>query len=483
MNKLVFFGALGAVIVAAALGIMYLDGGERPPSGDRTNRMSEQEPIRPQARAERPERTPAARTESVDTQVAPGPVPAARRAPASGNEPANPPPQRPQVGELRHDLAGNEPANPAPQRPLARTAPARLAGSGSNPTPESLAKPPARPPVSAQAHPPASAQAHPPASAQAQKVQVTPEFDVVRVNPAGDVVVAGVAAPNAEVVVSDGATELGRTRADKRGHWAMLPGAPLTPGAHELTLASRDGADKNAPSAPSRRKILLIVPEAGKDIAGRPSRSESGALALAVPRTGTGGVRVLQKPKIGPSQARPRKPAGPTPPDVASAAGPSAGRTGPEASDLKLDTVDYDEKGRVEISGRAPERARVQIYIDNTPVGGAEADESGQWRLAPLETVEPGSYRLRVDQIDRDGAVVARIESPFSRAGPFGDLPRGTVVFVQPGNSLWRIARRTYGRGVQFTVIYQANRRQIRDPDLIYPGQIFIIPRPVERAG
>jgi len=49
-------------------------------------------------------------------------------------------------------------------------------------------------------------------------------------------------------------------------------------------------------------------------------------------------------------------------------------------------------------------------------------------------------------------------------------------VVVQPGNSLWRISRRLYGKGVRNSVIYQANKNQIRDPDLIYPGQIFVVP-------
>ena len=52
---------------------------------------------------------------------------------------------------------------------------------------------------------------------------------------------------------------------------------------------------------------------------------------------------------------------------------------------------------------------------------------------------------------------------------------RGNWV-VQPGNSLWRIARRLYGKGVHFTIIYEANRTEIEHPDLIYPGQIFTTP-------
>ena len=96
----------------------------------------------------------------------------------------------------------------------------------------------------------------------------------------------------------------------------------------------------------------------------------------------------------------------------------------------------------------------------------------------PLEPdVAPGKYRLRVDQVTEGGKVLARVESPFVRAEPIGSLPGDAVVFVQPGNSLWRLARRTYGSGTRYTVIYEANRNQIRDPDLIYPGQVFYVPR------
>ena len=47
---------------------------------------------------------------------------------------------------------------------------------------------------------------------------------------------------------------------------------------------------------------------------------------------------------------------------------------------------------------------------------------------------------------------------------------------VQPGNNLWTLAREHYGSGVMYTQIFTANLELIRDPDLIYPGQIFRIP-------
>jgi nucleoid-associated protein YgaU len=83
---------------------------------------------------------------------------------------------------------------------------------------------------------------------------------------------------------------------------------------------------------------------------------------------------------------------------------------------------------------------------------------------------------MRVDQIGRDGRVTERVESPFLRAERV-ELPADQAFIVQPGNSLWRIARRTYGEGPRYTVIYEANRTQIRDPDLIYPGQVFALPQ------
>jgi nucleoid-associated protein YgaU len=63
------------------------------------------------------------------------------------------------------------------------------------------------------------------------------------------------------------------------------------------------------------------------------------------------------------------------------------------------------------------------------------------------------------------------------------DLPPGTILIpdvntaiVSRGDNLWRISHRVYGRGLRYTVIYGANQGQIRNPNLIYPGQVFVLP-------
>jgi nucleoid-associated protein YgaU len=55
--------------------------------------------------------------------------------------------------------------------------------------------------------------------------------------------------------------------------------------------------------------------------------------------------------------------------------------------------------------------------------------------------------------------------------------PAPVTVTVQPGFTLWGIAKENFGEGVLYVQVFEANRDKIRDPDLIYPGQVFSIPR------
>jgi nucleoid-associated protein YgaU len=129
-------------------------------------------------------------------------------------------------------------------------------------------------------------------------------------------------------------------------------------------------------------------------------------------------------------------------------------------------------------AGTAPPGGTLRLYVDQRHAGDTAADASGRWALSPEPVPQPGRHILRVDQIGPQGKVAARLELPFQReAGATAAIAEGRMV-VQPGNSLWRIARATYGRGIRYTVIHQANADQIRDPARIYPGQIFALPSP-----
>jgi len=271
-----------------------------------------------------------------------------------------------------------------------------------------------------------------------------PDFDVVRINPKGDTLMAGRAEPGKTAIIMDGDKEIGRVTADQRGEWVFIPEKPLSPGSHSLGLQTL--AEDKTPIR-SKDIVVLVVPEADKDVAGRPTEKPSQPLALKVPREGTGPTKVLQKP----SPTR-------------------------ETFVLTVDSVDYDDAGRLTISGQAPAKALVQLYLDSHFIGRDSADDAGAWSLSPDAPVAPGLYTLRADQVNADGKVLARVSLPFSRAAFLTAMGSGTFVVVQPGNSLWRLARRTYGSGFGYTVIYEANREQIKDADMIFPGQVFALP-------
>ena len=274
-----------------------------------------------------------------------------------------------------------------------------------------------------------------------------PEFDVVRINPEGDAVIAGRAAPGAKVQILVGDKPIGTVTADDRGEWVFLPTEPLPSGKRELGL-SMAGSDCKVVESDS--VVVLVVPERQVTAGSKKAPADvTGPLAVLVPKDGSGPSRVLQKPT-------------------------EAG--GVRKGDLSIGVVDYDEAGKVSIGGKAKAGEEVQVYLDNKLVGRAKSSPEGDWRVEPEKKVSPGIYKLRADSIS-SGRVTARVEIPFSRAGSIAGIAGESLVIVQPGNSLWRIARRTLGSGVKYTTIFAANRAQILDPDLIFPGQVFALPR------
>ncbi|MBT8155426.1 LysM peptidoglycan-binding domain-containing protein [Epibacterium ulvae] len=183
--------------------------------------------------------------------------------------------------------------------------------------------------------------------------------------------------------------------------------------------------------------------------------------AIAVLRTGPEGVEVVQ-------------PVAPSTPEL--------------ADKVALDAISYTPTGDVLLTGRARPAALVRVYIDNVPVVDVRTNVSGRWRTG-LDGVAPGIYTLRLDEIDPlEGKVLSRLETPFKREAPEvlvqpapepGAPAVGTTVravTVQKGDTLWAISQARYGDGFLFVRVFEANKEAIRNPDLIYPGQIFNLP-------
>jgi nucleoid-associated protein YgaU len=269
------------------------------------------------------------------------------------------------------------------------------------------------------------------------KSSVPPSFDIVKVGPTGTAVIAGRAEPGSRVVVRDGEKVIGEATADRRGEWVLVPDQPIPQGDRLLSLDASRG--QGGEPIKSDETVALSIP---------PGQRGETALAVVLPRDG-GAARVLQRPEA----------------------------VAPGKSDaLSMDTVEYDPQGRMVLSGRAKPGATVQIYVGNEPVATATADAAGMWSATSPRGASQNNVELRVDQLGEGGRVVQRLAVPLKQA-EMAQLAPGQGYVVQPGNSLWQIARQTYGNGVRYLIIYSANLGQIRDPQRIYPGQVLKLPK------
>jgi len=298
---------------------------------------------------------------------------------------------------------------------------------------------------------------------ETQDEPLRPSFDVVRVEPSGDAVMAGRAAPGARVSVLSSDGVIAQTQADGNGEWVIVLDEPMAPGSHEIWLQA-EGADGVVTE--SREAVVMTIPGGdGSVLAQEGGGAESdevssggSVLAVTVPREdSTGAVAVLQAPAGG------------------------VGIAGGGA--LTLESLSYDEQGAVTLSGKAEPGTEVRPYVDGELAGSALADADGNWNMTLNRTLDAGRHDLRVDQVDGGGAVVARLETPIQQAAFTMPNSAEPLVVIQPGNNLWLIARHIYGRGMLYTQIFEANRDQIGDPDLIYPGQIFVLPEAVQTGG
>jgi len=301
-----------------------------------------------------------------------------------------------------------------------------------------------------------------------------PSFDVARIEPSGEAVVAGRAAPGATVELLRNGELHDRAIADQSGQFVMV--APrLPPGTYDLTLRSKapDGSQVT-----SKQSVAVALD---------PSPNEKPVVALMSPN----------KPSVVLSQ-----PAAPK----------------PMAGMVVIETVEMEPSGKFHVTGRARPGADVRLYLNDSFIASVTAGPDERFAVTINEGISSGNYRVRLDELGSNtGTVRARAEVPFNvpdtvvtasasspsvapnrpgmearqqtklaaatpivpsdTASPSAVVvPKIGTTTVSRGDSLWRISRLTYGAGTRFAVVYRANREQIRNPNLIYPGQIFVLP-------
>jgi nucleoid-associated protein YgaU len=110
----------------------------------------------------------------------------------------------------------------------------------------------------------------------------------------------------------------------------------------------------------------------------------------------------------------------------------------------------------------------------------AEQPAAEQPAAQPPASADAGSSQMAEQAQPAEApvasATVEETVAATAASGTAASTPREGRIVIQPGNNLWRISRVLYGSGNKFTMLYEANKDQIRDPNLIYPGQVFRTP-------
>jgi nucleoid-associated protein YgaU len=132
----------------------------------------------------------------------------------------------------------------------------------------------------------------------------------------------------------------------------------------------------------------------------------------------------------------------------------------------------------VALAETAPGSGAIQAHAElpSNAAGTTAANRSAPGQAARSSPAAQPSQPVLQLAKQQDAAVstaAARSDgTPLSTAV----TPRKSTTTVTRGDSLWRISRQTYGEGTRYSLVYRANRDRIRNPDRIYPGQVFVLP-------
>jgi len=255
---------------------------------------------------------------------------------------------------------------------------------------------------------------------------------------AGQIIFSGKGEPGASVRLYVDNRAVGDAPVGAEGKWSFAGNEAIAPGSHSLRVDQLRVDGKVF-----KRIELPFVRATPQDVAS------------------------LNEPSSAPSAAGASSTMGDEESSIAQPAQPVIARSGNDNSNAEPTSA---------ASGDEPPASGPAALEENQTTEIANVDNSADITSPPAEP--PAETVTKAADGDPSGvsADTPTVATGASATPAEASLPRNGKIVIQPGNSLWRISRVIYGRGIEYTVIYDANRDNIRDPNLIYPGQIFATP-------
>jgi nucleoid-associated protein YgaU len=314
--------------------------------------------------------------------------------------------------------------------------------------------------------------------------KILPKIDIARVKPNGTAVFAGTAAPNAEIRIFEGKVLLGKTVANSAGEWVIVLEKSLAVGQHLISIAMGrdDGSTAFAdlslaveiygdaatkplvallPETSTEVPLLIQSPDDGKSTTSNVDVTHS-SNSNEVPKTNVGAAPTANNSVI----------SGVDPTDNGAQVDPKRG-----LAVLVPTAIVWRDAAHILISGTSQGGIRVIANDSKAPFGEALVLADGTWQIAGSLNLEKTKHLLKFELVNDTGKIIANYTLPLTSR----DLAKGQngtpLVVVNKGDALWRIAYRRFGDGIRYVDIVRRNQRDIVDPDLIYPKQIFAVPK------
>ena len=306
-------------------------------------------------------------------------------------------------------------------------------------------------------------------------------IDLAQVKPDGQAVFAGQAAPGAMITVFEGDILLGETVADDNGEWVVILEKTLAPGQHLVSVAMETTTGETELADAT----LAIEIAASKD---------EQPLVAVLPQTENEVPKLLQSPDdkplepatIASADTTDKKSGTNTDSEKTSDTVTAADTSGTVADQTTAPIITpsiapralvWRENNELAISGVATGGVRVTASTKSDDFAEALVMANGDWSV--FGTIDPSASRLefRFALYDETGTSVAAYVLPVTMRDLDVGLDGSEMVVINRGDALWRIAYRSYGEGVRYVDIVRRNSGSIVDPDLIYPNQIFALPK------
>ena len=260
-----------------------------------------------------------------------------------------------------------------------------------------------------------------------QRVQqiTVPEFDIVRIEKSGKIIIAGRWLPHQNISIMVNGKIIATERTNVSGEFVYSPINPWDAGNYTIALLGDE------PEVKSSDKVFVYISDAGAD----------NSVSLLMTKNGS---TLLQAP------------------------------TALHDGDLSVSKIDYLDTGRIVVTGDGMPRLRVSLSLNDKYLGFARVSDHRHFGLgADVDELQSGQeYELVLRMHDGDGRTVASVTHKFEMPTMTGD--DDTYYTVRRGDCLWIIARNFMRRGVLFSII--AERNNIENPDLIFPQQQLQIP-------